>query len=146
MKVSTQSWHYRLADSISDQISPSKNLCVYFWQVIWGFILWFILLPIFVTLVGGLILFGIPSVIGKFTMDLFEFIPKGSDWIVFFWSLGVGYLALLIMFLLMGVFVYYKEIVKPSRTKIVKEDNLFVAYVKAKKRKICPIIEFTGDD
>lgn len=146
MKVSTQSWHYRLADSISDNLTPSKSLCVYFWQVVWGFIFRFILFPGFIAVVGAVGICGIPAAIGKLTMDLFEFIPKGSNWIVFFWTLGAGYVILLVIFLLMGVFVYWKEIVQPRRSKVVKEDNLFVAYVKAKKRKICPIIEFTGDD
>ncbi len=146
MKVSTQSWHYRLADSISDSINPSKSLCVYFWQVIWGFVLWFILVPIFVVIVGSLLILGIPGIIGKLTMDFFDFLPEGSELVLGLWYIGVGYLAFLIMFLLMGVFVYWKEIVQPRKAKVVKEDNLFVAYVKAKKRKICPIIEFTGDD
>lgn len=146
MKVSTESWHYRLADSISDSKNPSKSLCIYFWQVVWGFILWFIILPVFVILVGSVVLLGIPGIIGKLTMDLFDFLPKMSELALGFWYIGVGYLVFLVMFLLMGAFVYWKEVVKPRKTKVVKEENLFFAYVKAKKRKICPIIEFTGDD
>ncbi len=37
MKISKDSWHYKLISLASDKYSPhSRSLCTYFWQVVWS--------------------------------------------------------------------------------------------------------------
>lgn len=141
MKISVNSWHYRTANKFDWQVSNS--LCVYFWQVVWGMIFWWIVIPVILTIVGLTVFLFFPFCVGKLILDLFDYTITGGSWVLSFKFIGVGYLVLSILFALLAGHTCFVELRRRSQAqKSKKEDSLFVAYIKAKKRKICPIIDF----
>ncbi len=144
MEISRKSWHYKRANSFN--FVPSKSLCLYFWQVVWGVVFWWILLPVSVV-IFTVALFGcLPLAVGTFLIDVFGYVETGPKWVKALWGFGAGYLFFLTFFTLMGAFAYYRKVKSRKDSTTKKEDNLFIAYIKAKKRKICPLIEFTYED
>lgn len=130
MKISTKSWHYRFLNSLNTNIP--KSLCPYFWKVVFT-IAWItgsiLLLIAFFTSIG---------------VRIFEGIGFAVDNIVLYWSLAavVGTATVtsaiaLVVAVIFG-FVWAKENFKPP----YKEEPLIITFVKNKKSKICPRLEF----
>lgn len=141
MKVSTNSWLYRQADRFNWQVSNS--LCLYFWQVVWAVIFFWIILPILGTGAAAFIFGVLPVAFGSGLQFLFQLELGNTEIQKYLWNLGMGYVAIIIIFSFTSAYWYWKECIRKEKPK--KEDNLVVAYLKAKKRKVCPLIEFTEE-
>jgi len=142
MKVDVNSWHYRMVCRMN--MTPSKSLCVYFWQAVWcTFMLCLVFPAILLFMLVGAVAFA-PIPLGDFILWVFGAGVNIDGLNSYLLRLGVGYAAIILMFVFWILCAYWEE----RRIKIVekKEDGIFVSYVKAKKSKICPIIEFTDGD
>jgi len=150
MNISRKSWHYRLADFTMDFFSrsPSDSLCIYFWQVVLSpFILIgaaaIILIAIFVLSVA--LLYGI----GCITNDLLVWahvLPESFKQLPGVFNYRAVISSLLIELILVLYFLR-SEIknrlgIKERTEDEEKEQNFVVAFIKAKKQKICPFITF----
>lgn len=140
MEISRQSKHYRFTSWVWGHFgkSPAKSLCGYFWQMVfapfaliafWGIIAFVVLLfVLFCLYLSGAMLSDVLHWIGILPDS---FAANGS----FNWRHMV-----ISITLTTSVFGYlYRQ--EWKSTHEVK-DNVVIAYVKAKKRKICPIIEY----
>lgn len=107
MKISKDSWHYRLVWKFGDR-SPRTNLCLYFWQV-----------------VGNVLKVIVLGVIG----------------VVFFpiWGPAVGISLLYDLY-------RQKHPRKMREPPEPKGPSLIYLWVKAKKDRVCPKIEFVRDE
>ncbi len=128
MKISKSSWHYKLIKRYEEE--PANNLCVYFWQVVLG-----LLIPVFI--------------IGAVSFIIFFII---SDTLIFM-SGVIGFILFVLFLVYVGLPLYDKYIEpfynkyikrepKPLKPKKDKKPNLTIEYLKAKKQKICPILEW----
>lgn len=126
-------------------IDPSPSLCVFFWQMV--------LAPFMIIIGAGVVLFIIIGLtwffsyaVGGLVMTLFHsFLP--DSWILpkgdFNWRFIVA--SLLIWFTLIGgvslrIYSNYRREVKIEEGTY--KPSVTVEFIKAKKRKICPFIDF----
>ena len=135
MRINKNSWHYRLIQ-FADKI-PSKNLCMYFWQVIgcsFMFLIMSIVIAAALTLIPlsmfGPIFMALSSAIEVFGIILWMitgFISLGfaKDWVL---TNPKHWLS--------------RNIWKRKEHVKDKEPNIVFEYIKAKKRKVCPPLEF----
>ncbi len=148
MKVNMKSWHYRTASMMDWCVS--SNLCIYFWQVAFAAVVWWIFIPVLAICCAIALLALFPAGVGKFLLSLgTDNILTGDKWHDFFWSLGAGYVSIFVIFVCGFCFYYFKEVFWKEKRKSKhknKSDGILISYVKAKKEKICPIIEFTKGD
>lgn len=148
MKINTNSWHYKLVTLGGKERAP-YTLCPYFWKGVWNL---------------SIILFGI------FIAGLISWAMGESLSLLIFTKLGltlspiIAVISSIILGLLLIVFVmssliaiaygFYKLISlfqEKRKKKWVNdleagknpESNVIIAYIKARKRKVCPILEFT---
>ena len=141
--ISRSSWHYRMTDwvwGIFDK-DPGQSLCVYFWQALLAPVIFLGLavLCIMAVVCMSLWIFYFSGAALCDFLVLIHVLPKSFDMVpnTFNW------LHVLVSVLIHGsIFghIFYKH-TRPEKDK-PKEDNFVVAFVKAKKRKICPIIEY----
>jgi hypothetical protein len=137
MKISKQSWHYKA--NLWDY--PHNNLCQYFWQVAlsigvrivgWGLLLLAGFICLFILSYPFLIGFNVAEV----TFNMHMMISSIVGW--------------LISMTLVGYYIDYryydnrlvKYLKRRKKAKENKEPGLVGAYLKAKKEKICPVLEF----
>jgi len=144
MKISKDSWHYRVCNSFSWM--PSTSLCLYFWQVVWASFLNFILIPVAVLLLVSLFLFGVPLILGSVLVRGFQEIAF-ENLHTMFYCWGLGFLTMLGM---IGCFVmkmlYDEGMLWQREETVEKEPSIVVEWIKAKKRKVCPVITFTNKE
>lgn len=150
MKVNMNSWHFRLVEGFLDG-DASRSLCVYFWQVAFR--------VIFLVVVGaalwgafGFVALAASVVNGWIDPNLTPLWIKGC--VAAFGAFVVlALFALCIVVITLVMFGISKSILvvgdlfsRWGDSKEEQEPGVFVSYVKAKKEKICPIIEFTYGD
>ena len=131
MKISKKSWHYRLISFFYTK--PERNLCAYIQELLISFLMLFCLLFISVAAVIGLG-FGI----GYATLYFI-----GISDIAIWKSILVSVVESLI--LVGSITLYEKRKVKKLLEEIEgkePKESLVLNYIKAKKEKICPLIEF----
>ena len=135
MDINKSSWHYRLLRRNSAWIDPkipSNNLCTYFWQVVITLVslvsYLFLAFALFVTFCVGVVVCLSPLSIPIYLLLYPESEPLGA------YSL-LGFVVFL---------VYVYELISRSRSITSKSNtpNIAIAYVKAKKAKVCPVITF----
>lgn len=122
MKISKSSLHYRLVNFVFD--NPNRNLCVYFWQVVWSsFFVPFMFICLICGILGGLLFLSMPV------------------WTMFYGSFDVlaGMAAVLDVGLLLTFWYLYRKHKYPE-----KEPGVIGSYIRAKKEKICPTIDFSS--
>lgn len=130
MKINTKSWHYRFLNSLDTNIP--KSLCPYFWKVVFTVAL----------LAGSILLF--MALLATMGVTIFEGIGFTLDNMVLYWSLAavVGTAtatsAIVLVVTVIFGFVWAKENIKAP----YKEEPLIITFIKAKKSKICPHLEF----
>ena len=149
MKISKQSWHYRL---VNDSFTlPSNNLCTYVWQIIVSLIFWLIFI-MFVSsaafiIASGLAVFVLPHFVDVWGYEGHWRVKKLIELVMvfgaLFWIVCAGFsISYLWGFLIDKLITDRREgsfkSVKSRKPSIVSE------YIKAKKQKICPMIEFEG--
>ncbi|WPH64703.1 hypothetical protein [Vibrio phage vB_VpaP_SJSY21] len=138
MKISKNSWHYKLNSKVHGKytIGHINNLCEYVRRLFTSLLL---LLFIFVALVV-LIFIAVVPIIGVFS-ELSG--PMLSTQII-----GTGcYIIMGIAGIVIGAANLFDKISCSMKSKKgkKKEPNIFVEYIKAKKSKFCPTIEFSND-
>ncbi|SOK59305.1 Phage protein [Yersinia phage fHe-Yen9-03] len=159
MKISTNSWHYKMNEYVYDMLNKniSNSLCGYFWQTVFAPIitLTIVLLGLVVISIlswGAFYLVG--ALFSNFLVwinvlpESFQLLKKVFNW---------RFIPMSILFdvLVVGVFYskhkyssYKERKIEEAKEKGIQIDSkplLVVEYIKAKKRKICPLIEFTKD-
>ena len=145
MKVNKNSWHYRLLTGDIFGIqgvnswNVSSSLCLYFWQVVfkllWKGVALFFLTPF---VINSLLILPLVSTLGLITTGV---IVQGDTGL----TVLVMELIVIIVFVIvlagLSLYTFLKD--KTDLADVVEKDpNLFVEYIKAKKNKLCPIIEF----
>ena len=140
MKIYYESWHYRFIDRWNrNWDNGTVTLCSYFWNFIFSFIVCFL-----VVASGTIFSFlGLWSLLAPilqfFTLQPERFIIAGYGlWIVIFIiSLTLGYL-----------WFYDNSEYMQKRRELAKckQPNFVFEYIRAKKRKVCPIIEFDYEE
>lgn len=124
MQISKNSWAYR----VCVWAYPSNSLCVFFWQVVWSLMLWPILGAIALLAIFVLLCLPIISILSLFISYEFSHDFIGSGFIILVIELGVAFI-----FGLTFIIDRYKyKVIVPQ-------------HIKAKKEKICPVIEFVED-
>ena len=140
MKVSSDSWHYKILMTEHQQmVRRGTSLCVYFWLVVLSMFIWTFaaVASVGITAAIGMACYLVFYVWYFLVADLF-FGVQSFDLQNLNLSLGIH----AFMF---GVWVF--SVIFRFKNKIVgrePSDNLVIEYVRAKKRKVCPIIEFEG--
>lgn len=131
IKISTDSWHYKLANTFSGH-RPPENLCGYFWKVIFS-----IFMSIFILFLALIFTMVVLSVFLRFWFSSFgEVAPLG------------GFVSIVILSIILAELVkarHEKERIdaiisgiKPKKSFI----GVCFSWVKAKKDKYCPSIDF----
>jgi hypothetical protein len=118
MKVKRKSWHYKISNFGDSFEKSNDNLCRYFWRLIGK-----CALVVFGTL-GGIFL----------TIAFFASPYWISVTIIVLWVCSSVILPVLAVWFL-------RE--KLGKSPEMPYGNLVVEYMKAKKEKVCPIIEYT---
>lgn len=150
MQVNMNSWHYRLIENLFDG-DASHSLCVYFWQVALR-LLFVGAVTAFMWTFFGMLAVALATSAGWIAAATTPFWLKACIFIFgAFVTLGLLLAGLAVCFLILyGVakaILTVKELLEQWDDKQEeKEDNVLVAYIKAKKRKICPMLEFTHGD
>ncbi|AAQ81530.1 hypothetical protein PHG31p209 [Aeromonas phage 31] len=126
MKISTKSWHYRLLNTMD--MSIPRSLCPYFWKVV--FTIGFIGV---ITTFLAIIFHGVGA---KALWNWFDYDANFVYATLFGFTLVVSVLAAVI-----GVFFgFFYASEKELFT--IKTENIVINYIRAKKSKICPTLEF----
>ena len=133
MKVSKNSWHYRMLSyfpwEIHGRLYP-VSLCNYFWTVVWTFIFCLVVVPIWAVAVIGVVAFCIWILL----YPILQFwISQGPEFAI----LGGVIDIILLLFIWCE---YRKEYVYDD--KCAQVASLTAQYISAKHRKICPLLEF----
>lgn len=132
MKVSERSWHLRFVRftrlHLLEQWYAPHDLCSYFWGGIVGaLLLWACLLVLAVALTC-VVLGGI-----------------AAPFVLVFLALK-GDVAARIMASVLAVGALALWMVHRGRHARARQPNLLIEYLRAKKRRICPLIEVVNDD
>lgn len=118
MRISRKSWHYKMADMLCEY-GPSNSLCIYFWQVLGSLFLWVSL--------------------AVFALCILWFLVSP---IRMFFDEGAAQDAVTLCFIGLGaMFIYLlgRLLSKAKEATFLQVTGEFIA---AKKRRICPVIEF----
>ncbi len=121
MKINKNAWHYKLQRFW--RFSPVNNLCSYFWSTVLGVLLFPIVPFLFVTSLFFILL----PFIWFFFSDI--------EWLGV--AITVGFFE--IMALLFSWVDYRREKNIHDKLSVTRE------YIKAKKQKICPLIEYVEE-
>lgn len=169
MKISTNSWHYRLhkfrendtyrnlrgSTSSWPEDYKTITLCNYFWSTVWT-----ILTTLIGAIVGILILLFILYFFGGgilgFLLAIFNIFPSFLDYGAvfvswFFMSMGItASLIISTILTLRGDMKFAPEYIikhlpKKSVTKVNSKPSLIGEYIQAKKSKWCPIVEVSDE-
>ena len=123
MKVSRKSWHYKLASIKSSDYRPSDSLCVYFWQVIGGLL---------ISMLG----FGLVCGLSIFALSpLLMWVIDGFN------EPGIAMTGVYIIFAV--VYLMRKGYEKATESTFAQVTG---AWVSAKKKRICPRIDFVSGE
>lgn len=140
MKVSRNSWHYRiLMDEWQMKARNGASLCSYFWMVVFSIFAWcmigvlgtavFCVFLLVSYLTGYVWYFMIAGWFGveNFHVDAIEMSFIVNAFVVLAWIYSMS--------------VRFNNKKGNSKVKQIFYDNLFAEYIKAKKQKVCPLIE-----
>lgn len=127
MKIKKSSWHYRLHKKMTGGFAPEyRSICSYFWGTVFMSCIAFVVIPMIAAFAA---LLALTPFIYFFTGD-----PGIIPLAIIFGSLEI------ILLLLFG----YRRW-SNNRAPKIKEPSLVVEFIKAKKSKICPLIEYVED-
>ena len=137
MDVSKSSWHYRL---ISFFVPPPANLCLYFWAFVLSLT------------VGPAILAFYP--LGPSSLKILSIIaiPKGypagspTEKLAIEGPRRVTLLAvtgIFMPFVLIVVLLFFLSYFAVRAGKVPKKPSLALAWLSAKKNRVCPLLRFT---
>ena len=115
MKISTDSWHYRLIDFLN--WDHADNLCLYFWESVFAIFVATVALPLLA--IASLFIV---------TLPLLHMFYSG------YWLPGVIIVGMLEV---IGLFMFLYVVVKDK-----PEPSLAWLWIKAKHDKVCPLLDF----
>ena len=124
MKISRKSWHYKLRNLWKDWYVEDNNLCRYFWGMVGG------LLKLLA--VGIVIIYCISLI----TLGIYKYFTQQ-----YLLSNSILVVAGIACCVLPPLAIHYFRKFY-GRPKIIGENNILREYVRAKKSKICPLIEY----
>lgn len=154
MIINENSWHFKIYAAFNSTWNRPKTLCAYFWKTF---------LPVlFVSIIGFAIL-AAATIVGQEILT--KFFVFSSLWTLVPASIGVGILTISVMVLIaVGAVIgpswlldkyndrkYYKEIeliaqnqerIKNGLEPIERKKSLIGEYLKARKEKVCPTLEY----
>lgn len=153
MQISKKSWHFKLLDYY---VIYPKNLCSYFWLVVFLSLIYpfdraYKLLRIHVYLKYKVTKFWWNYILAPISISILSFyFLFGDSWMDSFpFSFGLPIAILISIGMLELVFLGLYFLVeflcfidKRKKEKEPKKPNLLFEYLKAKKQKICPLIEY----
>ena len=127
MKISTDSWHYRLIDVLD--FDHPDNLCAYFWKVVGSALA----IPLFTAFILG----GIVIVL----MPLWWWLLAKPVALVAVIVIGAGEIVGLTAMLREAVQERHSEEIRAGERER-PTPSLFSEWISAKHRKICPLIDY----
>lgn len=149
MKISRNSWHYRLQTRFFHTIPT--NLCQYVWRLLWS-VLWSLVFGLGVIIIGlfaiGILICVVWSWILAFQG---QFMWNTSTEHSMYSVVGLGFMvtiSIVVTFFICLLGKIYGKLLAlyPKQKKKIKKTksrpNIFYAWLKAKKEKICPLIEY----
>ena len=117
MIIKRNSWHYKISNLLPSFEVYNDNLCLYFWRVI------------------GTCALLLCCVL--FLCFLFYIYFTNPIWI----ACTIAILFVMLSVILPGWAIYFVR-KKCGRPPVMPGENIIFEYIKAKKRKICPLIKY----
>jgi signal transduction histidine kinase len=138
MKIYKKSWHYRWLIFVSNSsYDIPNNLCAYFWTVVLVAPLKFLLIvTMLIAAITALVIFPlllIPNIWFSFLS------PK-----IIFFSILLSFPAGFIAFFLLQEQARRNGYIDKTRFPNMRPPGLLTSYIKAKKKKYCPMLTFHG--
>lgn len=154
MIINENSWHYKIYAAFNSTWNRPKTLCAYFWKTF---------IPVLAVSIIGFAILAAAMIIGH--EILIKFFIFSSLWTLVPASIGIGILIISVMVLIaVGAVIgpswlldkyndrkYYKEIeliaqnqerIKNGLEPIERKKSLIGEYLKARKEKVCPTLEY----
>lgn len=139
-KINRNSWHYNLQYKFFNS-GPGETLCSYFWKTIFATIsigfLFFTLTPL-ILLIASIAVFtiAIPFFVQEFDSNIISIMVIGT----FIWIITITET----FKELNRKYKWTSNLFNKQKTKKKKhqQSSMIVEYLKAKKDKVCPLIEF----
>lgn len=154
MIINENSWHYKIYAAFNSTWNRPKTLCAYFWKTF---------IPVLAVSIVGFATLAGAAIIGH--EILIKFFIFSSLWTLVPASIGIGILTMSVMVLIaVGAVIgpswlldkyndrkYYKEIeliaqnqerIKNGLEPIERKKSLIGEYLKARKEKVCPTLEY----
>lgn len=154
MIINENSWHFKIYAMFNSTWNRPKTLCAYFWKT---------LIPVLAVSIIGFAILAAAVIIGQEILT--KFFVFSSLWTLVPASIGVGILMIAVMALIsVGAVIgpswlldkyndrkYYKEIefiaqnqerIKNGLEPIERKKSLIGEYLKARKEKVCPTLEY----
>ncbi|XAO15008.1 hypothetical protein [Escherichia phage FL18] len=154
MIINENSWHFKIYTAFNSTWNRPKTLCAYFWKT---------LIPVLAASIIGFAILAAVTIIGQEILT--KFFVFSSLWTLVPASIGVGILMVAVMaFIATGLVIgpswlldkyndrkYYKEIeliaqnqerIKNGLEPIERKKSLIGEYLKARKEKVCPTLEY----
>ena len=133
MKISINSWHYRLMGELGLRIP--YNLCAYFWKTVWALLLSasLVVVSVYLTVAAS--------------MPFWWWVNPSADalpLVIFVGTIDVAILAVVLVTVIRDR--HYTEMNEGTRPwpsqEPQKEPGLLILWLRAKKEKLCPFIDF----
>ncbi|QSL99191.1 hypothetical protein [Escherichia phage vB-Eco-KMB38] len=154
MIINENSWHYKIYAAFNSTWNRPKTLCAYFWKTF---------IPVLAVSIIGFAILAAATIIGQEILT--KFFVFSSLWTLVPASIGIGILTISVMVLIaVGAVIgpswlldkyndrkYYKEIeliaqnqerIKNGLGPIERKKSLIGEYLKARKEKVCPTLEY----
>ena len=148
------SWHFKIYATFNSTWNRPKTLCAYFWKTF---------IPVLAVSIVGFATLAGAAIIGQEILT--KFFVFSSLWTLVPASIGIGILTISVMILIaVGAVIgpswlldkyndrkYYKEIeliaqnqerIKNGLEPIERKKSLIGEYIKARKEKVCPTLEY----
>lgn len=154
MIINENSWHFKIYAAFNSTWNRPKTLCAYFWKTF---------IPVLAVSIIGFAILAAVTIIGQEILT--KFFVFSSLWTLVPASIGVGvlFIALCVgisIVLVLGIpwlidlyreRKYYKEVeliaqnqerIKNGLEPIERKKSLIGEYLKARKEKVCPTLEY----
>ncbi|QBO65238.1 hypothetical protein G53_00097 [Escherichia phage vB_EcoM_G53] len=154
MIINENSWHFKIYAAFNSTWNRPKTLCAYFWKTF---------IPVLAVSIVGFATLAGAAIIGQEILT--KFFVFSSLWTLVPASIGIGILTISVMVLIaVGAVIgpswlldkyndrkYYKEIeliaqnqerIKNGLEPIERKKSLIGEYLKARKEKVCPTLEY----
>ena len=143
MNISKRSWHYRYMDWLGFDVRGTHSLCIYFWKLVFA-------LTYPPLLMGAGALIGLSVVVGVVALPLhymglidLKLLPQLISGALIVCGVAGWVAVTLFLAWYLSEYAHKRSIARRNSTTAPQQPNVFIAYIKAKKQKVCPIIDYT---